>query len=144
MTYPFRDAQVFIATAGTPPPDPYRDVLAAGSMSNVEACTRELLALRSATRCEIAAAGCTQVATDWHHRQRRREGDDSIVNALHACRWCHRHAHNHPAQARDYGWIVSAWARPAETPVRRRGRWVLLTPDGRFDPATPPEGVFER
>jgi 5-methylcytosine-specific restriction protein A len=97
---------------------------------------RDQLGARSRWRCEIHAPGCTADATDWHHRQRRREGDDTLPNALHACRACHRHVHTNPGSARAHGWIVSAWSDPATTPVRCRGRWVLLTPDGSLEPTT--------
>lgn len=100
--------------------------------------TTELLHGRSAFRCEIRAPGCRGDATDRHHRQRRGQGDDTITNLLHGCRWCHRYAHNHPRLARDCGWIVSAWADPATVPVRIRGRWVKLTCEGGKDPTEPP------
>lgn len=98
--------------------------------------TLQLLAARSSYKCELRGAFCMGDATDAHHRQRRGIGDDSISNAVHACRTCHAYAHAHPAMARDAGWIVSAWGKPAEVPVRRRGRWVLLTPDGHLEPTT--------
>lgn len=98
--------------------------------------TRELLWRRSAWRCEIRAhRDCTGEATDWHHRQRRREGDDSAANAVHICRTCHQHVHANPRSARGNGWIVSAWADPAATPLYRRGRWVRLAGDGSLHPA---------
>lgn len=116
--------------------DPHRTDLAARSACGDVKATRALVALRSERLCEIGRAPhCTWQATDWHHRQRRGEGDNTITNALHACRSCHSHAHAHPAAARAAGWIVSAWADPELTPVLRRGRWVLLDRTGGFAPA---------
>lgn len=100
--------------------------------------TRELLAARSAYRCEARTIDCAGDATDWHHRLRRRDGGDDITNALHLCRPCHALIHAHPRMARVAGWIVSAWGDPDTTPVRVRGRWVYLTPDGGRDPAPEP------
>lgn len=98
--------------------------------------TLTLLTRRSGGTCEaLATARCTGQATDGHHRQRRREGNDTITNALHLCRPCHSWAHAHPTRARLFGWIVSAWAHPAEVPVHVHGRRVLLTPDGGLEPA---------
>lgn len=108
-------------------------------VTEVQRITHELLARRSSYWCEIRAPGCTSDATDWHHRQRRNCGDDTITNALHACRACHRWTHAHPTAARALGWIVPTWADPARTPVRIRGRWVLLTPTAGKEPTPPPE-----
>lgn len=96
---------------------------------------RQLLAARSDGICELMATrACTGTATDWHHRQRRDHGDDSITNALHGCRTCHGWAHNHPTVAKVNGWIVPTWEQPATVPVQRQGVWVELTPDGGYTP----------
>lgn len=78
---------------------------------------------RSAGRCELrATSDCTGVATDQHHRKRRRDGGHGLANVVDACRPCHTHAHAHPRQARDMGWIVSAFeVDPAMVPIRRIG-----------------------
>lgn len=75
---------------------------------------------RSGGRCELlAAADCTALAAEQHHRQRRRDGGHGLANLVDACSPCHAHAHAHPALARDRGWIVSAFAvDPALEPVR--------------------------
>lgn len=106
--------------------------------TNIPQASRDTVAARSQGRCEIQAPGpCTGAATDWHHRQRRREGDHSPANGLHACRRCHRLAHDRPELARSFGWIVSAHANPAEAPLMLRGlRWVLLG-DGYTDTEAP-------
>jgi HNH endonuclease len=92
--------------------------------------TRAALQRRSGGWCEICGQ---QPATDAHHRQRRRQGDHSIRNGLLLCRTCHRGAHEHPADARGFGWIVPTWASPATTAVLINGnRWCLLEPDGTY------------
>lgn len=91
--------------------------------------TREAVSSRS-RNCEIGT--CTELATDMHHRQRRREGNHTPANALHLCRAHHSWVHAHPAQARASGWIVSFAADPAVEPAVVRGRLVWLTDDGRY------------
>src|SRR5262245_27138303 len=65
-----------------------------------------------------------------HHRQRRRAGGDALSNLLMLCTRCHTYVHTHPAEARDHGWIVSAYAEPLDTPVLIAGRRWLLTDEG--------------
>jgi hypothetical protein len=113
--------------------------------NDIPQASRDLLAARSGGVCEVQAPGpCTHTATDFHHRQRRREGDHSVTNAIHACRRCHRLAHDRPELARAFGWIVSAWSAPADTPLMLRGeQWVLLseTYTPCDDPTSATEGV---
>ena len=98
--------------------------------------TRETVERRSGGRCEVRVHGCSDVATDLHHRQRRREGNHTPVNALHCCRHCHQTVHALPAVSRAAGWIVSAYADPATAAVRVRGRMVMFTDDGHTAPAS--------
>jgi hypothetical protein len=90
--------------------------------------TRRLVSARSGGRCELGS--CPELATDLHHRQRRREGRHGPSNALHLCRVHHSWVHGHPGQARAAGWIVSAFGDPAGVPVVVRGRLVWLSEDG--------------
>lgn len=91
---------------------------------------RALLAARSGSVCESCWAA---PATDAHHRQRRRNGLHTITNAIHLCRADHAHWHQHPADAREYGFIVPTWSDPATVPVLLGGsRWALLTADGAY------------
>lgn len=100
--------------------------------------TRDAVSSRSRGRCEIALKGtCTGPATDMHHRQARRTRRHTPANALHACRDCHAWVTREPAASRGLGWIVSVYSRPESTPVLVRGRWVLLSDDGRYLEATP-------
>lgn len=86
----------------------------------IPAEARALVRYRSAGQCEIrGAADCTFLATDVHHRKRRRDGGHAASNLLDACSSCHRYAHANPQEARDRGWIVSAFAvDPALEPLR--------------------------
>jgi HNH endonuclease len=72
-----------------------------------------------------------------HHRRARSHGrDDSVGNLLSVCIPCHQRAHEHPALARENGWIVSGFDQRAawEVPVRIRTGWVTLANDGAVLP----------
>lgn len=70
-----------------------------------------------------------------HHRQRRRDGGDTLQNLVLLHPWCHNmhkdSVHDNPALAKERGFIVSAWDDPAVVPldVRLVGVFLLL-PDG--------------
>lgn len=69
-----------------------------------------------------------------HHRKlRSRGGLDSVCNLIALCASCHRRCHSHVAWAQEQGFIVSAYADPASTPLALGcERWVLLRPDGCY------------
>jgi hypothetical protein len=98
------------------------------------------LTIRSGGVCEPQIVGvCTQVATDRHHRMRRRDGGHAITNLLHCCRACHAWVHREPAASRvpGVGWIVSVFDDPATADVLvHQGapdcRIVRLTADGAY------------
>lgn len=78
-----------------------------------------------------ACVRCASPATELHHRRRRRDGGHGTENCVAACLGCHQWFHSHPADARDCGWIVSAYDdNPAETPMKCWYGWVLLDSDG--------------
>lgn len=52
-----------------------------------------------------------------HHRQLRRGGDERPVNILLMEAEIHKWAQEHPAEAKDLGWIVSQYDDPAEISV---------------------------
>ena len=98
--------------------------------------------------CEICGSKfrCKQnrVLASMHHRYMRRFGGiDAVQNLLYLCSDCHAGVHAHPAAESEHyaglqGWI--AWADPALTPLRlHHTRWVLLTPDGRYEDVPPDE-----
>lgn len=82
--------------------------------------------------CEAGLPGCEKNATDFHHRQRRQRGNDTVVNSAALCRACHHLiTHVSPVVGRERGLIVhSHHPNPAEVPMCIRGRWVLLGEDG--------------
>lgn len=112
---------------------------------------------RSGGDCEIRSPWCLGRATNASHR--RHEGQGGLwqaVNILDSCGWgnttgCHGYLHQHPREARDNGWIVSAWgADPAGVQVLmwHGGRcdwflllneepWVQLAPWPKGDPRHP-------
>ena len=112
---------------------------------DVPQATRDELRIRSRGGCEAGLAdNCTRVATDVHHRKRRRDGGHAITNLLDLCRPCHAYAHSAPNVARLAGVIVSVYEDPADVRVavwsRLAGAHVpaLLTADGGYligDPA---------
>jgi hypothetical protein len=82
---------------------------------------RELVYARSLGMCEIQLDGCTQLASDWHHRQNRSQlGKWTASNGLHLCRHCHSKVTDTQGNRRFYeqrGWIVRSGVDPAEVPV---------------------------
>ncbi|APT93753.1 hypothetical protein CPHO_08470 [Corynebacterium phocae] len=97
----------------------------------------EAVMIRNEGRCEAGLKCCTGLAQEWHHRQRRQQGNDTIPNGAALCSACHRYITDHsPREGRDLGLIVhSHHPNPAEVPMSVRGRWVILTEDGSYEPA---------
>lgn len=95
---------------------------------------------RSGGFCEIRAVGCWDEASQIHHRRPRGLGGSKnpatgqASNALAVCVVCHSHAESHRSDALDRGWIVRQGHAPAEVPVFRYGRWVLLDDEGGIAP----------
>ncbi|QQU92266.1 hypothetical protein I6I67_08455 [Corynebacterium aurimucosum] len=85
--------------------------------------------------CEAGLPGCEKNATDFHHRQRRQRGNDTVVNSAALCRACHHHiTHVSPAEGRERGLIVhSHHPDPGSVPMCVRGRWFMLLPDGGME-----------
>lgn len=95
---------------------------------------------RSGGFCEVRVNGCWDEASQIHHRRPRGLGGSKnpatgqASNALAVCVPCHAHAESHRADALDRGWIVRQGHCPAEVPVFRYGRWVLLDDEGGIRP----------
>ena len=91
---------------------------------------REAVFARAKNRCEI----CGGPATDFSHRRTRSVVDQwthSPVNALAACRTCHKKMHDNPERARELGHHVSRYTKfPGGVPVYLKGAWWLLCDDG--------------
>jgi hypothetical protein len=102
------------------------------------------LAVRSGGVCEVALAeGCAGAARDVHHRVRRGVGgrrgaarlvSDRLSNLLHVCRPCHTWVHEHPAAAREVGWLLCGRDVPSGVAVSYRGAPCVLADDGRVEP----------
>lgn len=58
--------------------------------------------------CQISVAGCNHGATDVHHTYAgsNREAFYLVQSTWKAtCRNCHNYIHEHPAEAREMGWL---------------------------------------
>jgi hypothetical protein len=113
----------------------------------IPAKVRAALAERSQGGCEIAAPGCTGVATDASHRVKvgmgGRKGDAAtahhvLSNLLHVDRHCHsRHLHAEPTAAYLAGWMLREYLNPAAEPCLYRGQLRWLTDSGLVLSAVP-------
>ena len=89
--------------------------------------------------CEyvIPGAGCGWVPTQIHHRRLRSQGGKhDAVTCVFICEPCHRYSHMNVEESYENGWLVHGWDDPADEPVLRRGRWVLLHEDGTITEET--------
>lgn len=94
---------------------------------------------RSHGMCELDFCG---PAEHYHHRAPRGRGGTSLewvngpANSLHISARCHDRIERFRGEAYANGWLVrrNGSLTAAEVPVLYRGRWVLLTDDGRVEP----------
>ena len=95
---------------------------------------------RSGGYCELCG-GHVGDHGEYHHRRNRgaggsrdpRLGQASNCALLHPA--CHQWVTDHTSEARDIGMYVSKFGTPpAEVPVFRYGRWVLLDDEGGIRP----------
>jgi len=105
---------------------------------------RPLVWARSGGRCERCGNGLP-VVWECHHRKLRSQGGDwSLSNLLALHMDCHNAGsptgvHAHPADAYRNGYLVRSAFDPAAAPLLLHGRnWVLLTPDGAYQPTEAP------
>jgi hypothetical protein len=76
---------------------------------------REAVAERSGGICEC---GCGQRAVHMHHRRLRSQGGQHTpANLLHLTLAHHAEIHANPTRAYELGFLVSAWADPADVAV---------------------------
>lgn len=97
---------------------------------------RALVDYRSGGYCEVCSVPCSG-AGQYHHRRARGMGGSrdprsgSASNCLFLClpdhEWVERFGRD---VARDKGWLVRQGVDPAQVPVWRFDRWVLLTDTG--------------
>lgn len=75
-----------------------------------------------------------------HHRRPRGRGgskrpDTNLpANGLSCCPACHDWIESNRDEAKKHGWLLEQHQSPAEVPVLRRGRLVLLADDGTWTP----------
>ncbi len=117
-----------------------------------ENAAKDAVRERSGGDCEIRSPWCQGRGREFSHRRAEGQGGEwSPRNGLFVCGHgnvdgCHGYAHQHPEEARDSGWIVSAFgADPAGVQVLmwHKGRcdWFLLrNEDPWVDLAPWPEG----
>ena len=92
----------------------------------------EMVKDRADGHCEAANfPTCTGHAEHLHHRQLRSQGGGHTVeNLIAVCSSCHTWFHREVAAATSQGWIVKSVHDPSETPMKYRGRTVVLAADG--------------
>lgn len=107
---------------------------------------------RSGEDCEVRSPWCLGRATNLSHRNHEGQGGKwEPVNILDSCGWgnvtgCHGYIHQHPEEAREKGWVVSAFgADPAGVQVlmwhKGRQDWFLLLNEEPFIQLAPfPKG----
>lgn len=107
-------------------------------MSSIPKAARKAVADRDQGQC----CRCGGAATDFHHRLRRRvawEHQHCTCVGYSLCRRCHTWVHEHPAVARERGWIISfSEAEPWNVPVKNFWGWVLQACDGSTSPSAGP------
>lgn len=96
----------------------------------IPTAARKAVKARDEGRC----CRCGSVATDIHHRMRRREGGHGLWNLVSLCRADHSWAHANPGLARDDGYIISVHEKNPETiPLRLwTGDLIVHHADGTF------------
>lgn len=115
-------------------------------MGDLSYSTRHVVCKRARNRCEM----CGQIPArnhpgksrgSVHHRKPRRlGGPDTVANLVLLCMACHRRLHKNEPTAALTGWI--AWDDAEVTPLLHfRHGWVLLVPDGTFEPLEEAEAV---
>ena len=107
-------------------------------MAGFSKYTRELVYLRSGGRCE--RCGVIRTRVEYHHRRPRGMGGskatdtNGAANCVLLCIYCHRDIEAYRDAAMDFGFLVPQGKKPAETPLRRHKKWVLLDDFGYVTP----------
>jgi 5-methylcytosine-specific restriction protein A len=98
-----------------------------------------MVAERAGKRCELC--GTVQYNLQFHHRRpramggSRRPDTNQPANCVLVCPSCHLLIESSRRQALTRGWLVRQTKNPAEVPLFRHGRWVLLDDHGCVLPA---------
>ena len=108
-------------------------------LNDFSPATRKLVRERSGGLCE--ACGDEPAVLHHHRRPRRRDGwrpgTNEASNALHLGVDCNERIEvDDRLGALELGQLLHADQDPAAEPVLRRGEWVLLTDDGRYEPTS--------
>ena len=95
----------------------------------------ELVHYRAKGYCEICGKVAEPTMALHHRKLKSRGGKDSASNLVWIHHGCHNldtlSVHNQPQKSKDYGYMVSSWQEPDETPFKcPDGTWVLLKNDG--------------
>ena len=96
---------------------------------------REEVLNRDDNRCQAMIIGlCTRHATDVHEIVPRGRGGSPYDpnNCLSLCRSCHRYITEEPAWATAHGFMLPAWAGPAEYRAAERARLEFQKPDADY------------
>lgn len=95
---------------------------------------RAVVTDRAAGRCELC--GVTEAGLQYHHRRprgmggSRRADTNQASNCALLCPKCHCLIESNRTEAKKRGWLVRQGHNPAQVPVFREGRWVLLDDHG--------------
>ena len=108
-------------------------------MTGFPKAVRGIVEKRADGCCE--RCGKFRVSFQLHHRRprgiggSRRQDTNTASNALALCPSCHFVVEADRESAREFGWLVRQGHNPADVPVYRQGRWVLLDDHGCVIPA---------
>lgn len=112
-------------------------------MSEPTRLVKELVDMRDKQRCVRCGKSLYNIPGSRHHRKLRSHASKAEMhlpsNLIDLCgsgtTGCHGWVHSHPHEAREHGWIVSAYQTPTEVAVdtSQYGR-VLLTNEGTVTP----------
>lgn len=118
-------------------------------MNTVSLDVRAAVVAREAGCCAACGRSCVGRKSSVHHRRTKGMGGSSLpdtnqpVNLLLLCgdgvSGCHGFVTKRRHPAEEMGWRVAQGSDPAEVPVwTARSGWVLLTPDGGYEPCDDP------
>lgn len=100
-----------------------------------ESQCRQVTYTRSGRLCERC---CRGGSTSLHHRKKRGQGgkwdpENCVILCGTGTTGCHGWCEANPNAAEGEGFHVRPWQNPAEIPVKYRGQFALLTPDGEVE-----------
>lgn len=113
-------------------------------ITNLDKDVRALVWERCKGSCEFCSRPLHEDAWSFHHRQLGTKLD-LASNGVAVCHRCHMWGiHGNPKTAKEKGFIISKYIDRDEFPAAplllfggenpERGKWVLLTEDGKYEP----------